>query len=61
MAKIRWDDIDAIAEREGNAIKNKLQIKRPQGKRITQQRRMHDSGNTKIQTRIDRRYINDQW
>jgi hypothetical protein len=57
MAKKKFDELDAQAEREGNAIKRKLVIKRPMGKRIMKIRRGHQNGLTLVETRIDKRYL----
>lgn len=56
MPKKRIDRFDLEAEAEGNAIKKSNYIK-ARGKRIMRIRRGFDSGNQKIQTRIEKRYV----
>jgi hypothetical protein len=57
VAKKSLDRFDLEAEREGNAISSQLRLKRPMGKRIMKIRRGHESGQQKIQTRIERRHV----
>ena len=52
-----WDKYDEEASREGNAIKTRIKVHRPLGKRIIKIRKAHDSGNRKIQTRCEKRYV----
>lgn len=60
MAKRKFDNLDAEAEREGSAIsrfRKSYNVQRPQGKRIMKQRRQHATGNQIIQTRTEKRYV----